>query len=144
MSFDLKIEQGDLKIGNNGDLSIVENSEKLVQDILKILTTDLGANLFFPWYGCPITKSLIGTGYAAVFVRDVATQQLSNSLQTLQRLQENQLQKNQIVSPQEQIAAIQNVSVDRNPSDPRFFSVAVTVLSKSFRRVDVPVFEINL
>jgi hypothetical protein len=143
MSFDLKIEEGDLKI-TNGELATVENSEKLVQDILKILTTDLGANLFFPWYGCPITKSLIGTGYGSTFVKDVATQQLFTSLQTLQRMQDDQLQRSQIVTPQEQIAAIQNVDVNRNPSDPRFFTVAVTVLSKSFRRVEVPVFAVNL
>ena len=34
MSFDLKISEGDLKIGDNGDLQQVITSEKLTQDIL--------------------------------------------------------------------------------------------------------------
>ena len=39
MSFDIKISQGDLAIGSDGDLARVEDTDKLVQDVLKILMT---------------------------------------------------------------------------------------------------------
>jgi hypothetical protein len=144
MSFDLKLENGDLKIGPDGDLVIVENTEKLVQDILKMVMTELGANVRFPWYGCPITQSLVGTAYSKDFLTDIASQQLNNSLTTLQRMQQDQFKKNQIITPSEQIAAVQRATVERSPVDPRFFSIYVTVLSKAFRRVDVPTLQISL
>lgn len=144
MSFDLKLENGDLKIDSTGDIAIVENSEKLIQDILKIILTDLGSNRAFPWYGCPINKALIGTPFTKDFVSEIASQQLSNSLNTLQRMQLEQIRKNQLVTAQEQIASVERASIERNPVDPRFFSIYVTVLSKSFKRVNVPTIDISL
>ena len=135
MSFDLKIRDGDLALDSKSDLDIVEDSEKLVQDILKIVSTQLGANPFFPWYGCPLTKSLIGRSYDTRFVSNVAGQQLKSSLETLQKMQKEQLKQDQYVTPLEQIAAIQNVSVERNITDPRFYRIFLTVLSKAFQQV---------
>lgn len=135
MSFDLKLTQGDLKLGTNRDLATVENSEKLTQEVLKILATPIGGNSFFPWYGSPIDRSLVGTAYDTQFISAIATTQLRTSLETLQNLQKEQLKTPQIVTPQEQIAAIQDVFVRRNEIDPRFFLVTITILSKAFRRV---------
>lgn len=135
MSFDLKLKQGDLSIGSNNDLEIVENDEKLVQDVLKIVSTPLGTNRRYPWYGSPISKGLVGTAFETQFVKQIMSQQLQTSMETLQRLQEAQLQEGQIVTAQEQIAAIQGVFVDRNEIEPRFFSAALTVINKAFRQV---------
>ena len=138
MSFDLKIQDGDLKIGSNGDLQQVRDTNKLVQDILKIISTQIGSNPFFPWYGSPITKSLLGRSFDYKFVSSIATQQLRSTLETLQKLQKDQIRRNQIVTPQEQLAAIQKVLVERNIVDPRFYTIVLTVLSKAFSRVEVP------
>lgn len=139
MSYDLKLIQGDLQIAS-GDLAIVEKSDKLVQDILKILSTQLGANPFFPWYGSPISRSLIGTALDYKFVSQIASSQLQSSLETLQGLQKEQLRITpQLITPEEQIAAIQDVSVLRSNVDPRFYQVRVTVLNKAFRRVPAAV-----
>lgn len=136
MSFDLKLEQGDIQVGNNGDVAKVENSEKLTQDVLKAISTPLGANVFFPWYGSPITQALVGTAFDRRFVGAIAAQQIRTTLERLQELQEEQLlNAGQVVTAQEQIAAIQNVFVDRNTVDPRFFIIELTVLSKAFRRI---------
>jgi len=137
MSFDLRIVGRDLAIGSNGDVSTVENSDKLIQDILKMVSTPLGGNPFYPWYGCPISRTLIGYAYEDTFVQSIASQQLQTSLETLQRLQKEQLKKDQIVTPQEQISAIQNVYIERNAIDPRFYSISVTVLTKAFKQVPV-------
>jgi hypothetical protein len=135
MSFDLKILDGDLALNSRSDLDIVEDSEKLVQDILKIISTQLGTNPFFPWYGSPITQSLIGRPFDTRFISNIAGQQLRTALETLQKMQKEQLKFDQYVTPLEQIAAIQNVSVERNISDARYFRIILTVLSKAFQRV---------
>ena len=135
MSFDLKIRDGDLVLDSKSDLDIVEDSEKLVQDILKIVSTQLGSNPFFPWYGSPITKALIGRSYDTKFVSNIASQQLRATLETLQKMQKEQLKLDQYITPQEQIAAIQNVSVERNITDARYYRIILTVLSKAFQRV---------
>ena len=136
MSFDLKLEQGDIQISAESDLAIVENGDKLTQDVLKVVTTQLGANKRFPWYGCPLTQSMIGRAFDSVFISSVASNQLRFSITNLQRLQQEQITNDQVVTNQEQIAAVQNLSVNQNPIDPRFFNIDLTVLSKAFRRVN--------
>lgn len=135
MSFDLKISEGDLSINNTGSFTIVENSDKLEQDILKIISTKLGANPFHPWYGSPIESSMIGNVFDESFVSSVASSQLRTTLERLQQMQREQIKQAQIISPQEHIAAVQNVSVEQNKVDPRFYRIAVTVISKAFQRV---------
>ena len=135
MSFDLKLEQGDLQLSTANDLAIVENGEKLTQEVLKIVTTQIGSNRRFPWYGCPLTQSMIGRAFDSVFIESVGTNQLRFSITNLQRLQQDQLRTDQIVTKQEQIAAIQDVRMGQNNVDPRFFNIELTVLSKAFRRV---------
>jgi hypothetical protein len=136
MSFDLKLFGGDLVI-KNGDFETVEDTDKLVQDVLKLVSTQLGSNPFFPGYGSPLTQAMIGTAYDVSFSEDVATQQLRASLERLQDLQRDQIRQNQIVTPEEQIAAIEDVSVSQARNDPRYFLVNLTVISKAFQRVPV-------
>ena len=135
MSFDLKLQQGDIQISTSNDLAIVENGEKLIQDVLKIVTTQLGANQRFPWYGCPISQSMIGTAFDSIFVQTVATNQLRFSITNLQRLQKEQLRTDQMVTDQEQIAAMQNANISQNTIDPRFYNIDLEILSKAFRRI---------
>lgn len=129
MSFDLRIKNGDLQI-NNGDLDKVEENEKLVQDILKIAFTRAGSNRYYPWYGSLIHGALIGTAFDMEFTSAMATSYLSNALETLQRLQQEQA-KFQKVSPGELLAAIQGIKIDRNQIDPRFFSVLIQVFTRA-------------
>ena len=136
MSFDLKLLGGNLTI-KNGDFDTVENSDKLVQDILKLVSTQLGSNPFFPAYGSPISQVLVGSVLETEFVEDIATQQLRSSLERLQQLQFEQSKQNQIVTPEEQIAAIEDVRVSQARDDPRYYIVNLTVISKAFQRVPV-------
>ena len=135
MSFDLKLFGGDLVI-QNGDLAIVEDSDKLTQDILKLVSTQLGSNPFFPAYGSPVSQALIGTSDID-FAQDVATQQLRASIERLKDLQQDQIKNNQIVTAEEQISAIQNVSVTQARDDPRYYFVNLTVINKAFQSVPI-------
>ena len=135
MSFDLKLFGGDLVI-QNGDLAIVEDSDKLIQDILKLVSTQLGSNPFFPAYGSPVSQVLIGTSDVD-FSQDVATQQLRASIERLKDLQQNQIKSNQIVTAEEQISAVQNVSIVQAKDDPRYYFVNLTVINKAFQSVPI-------
>ena len=133
MSFDLRINQGDLVIGSDGDLSKVEDVEKLIQDVLKILMTPIGANVFFTWYGSLLSGSMVGQVMDATFRRSAVEQQIRSNLETLQRMQKQQAANGQRVTPGELLAAIQNIQVHRNVVDPTYFTVAVRILTKGFQ-----------
>lgn len=136
MSFDLKLVSGDIAF-KNGDVDTVSDSDKLVQDVLKLVSTQLGSNPFFPAYGSSIGKVLIGTAYEPEFIEDIATQQLKSSIERLQQLQLDQIKQNQIVTAEEQIAVIEDVRVSRAVNDPRNYLVNLTVISKAFKRVPI-------
>lgn len=133
MSFDLKISQGDLSLGQDGDLEQIDESDKLVQDILKILMTPLGANVFFTWYGSPLSETAVGQVLDRTFVNSVVTQIIRSNLETLQKLQKQQSMSGQRVSANELLAAIQSVNINRNTVDPTYWSILVQVLTKGLK-----------
>jgi phage baseplate assembly protein W len=130
MSFDFRIRNGDLAIGQDGDLEKIENTDKLIQDILKIVITPMGSNQFYPWYGSRVSKSLIGNVIDYEFLSTVASSQLQNALENLQRLQQEQARQ-QRVTPFEQLAAIKHVGIERNQVDPRFFLVIINTVTRA-------------
>lgn len=130
MSFDLLIQKGDLRIASDGGFEKVEDTNKLIQEILKIVHTPLGSNVFYPWYGSPISKTLIGQVLDTEFVATVASNQLQTSLENLQRLQQRQSLE-QRVTPFEQLAGIKNISISRNQVDLRHFLVTIDVISRA-------------
>jgi len=130
MSFDFRIVSGDLEIGADGDIGKVEDTEKLVQDVLKVAHTPLGSNLFYPWYGSPISQSLVGNALDMEFLSTVASSQLQTSLENLQRLQQKQALE-QRVTPFEQLAAVKSIAITRNQVDPRFFLVIIEVITRA-------------
>lgn len=135
MSFDFKIKNGDLSIGADGDLARVENTDKLIQDILKIVITPMGSNQFYPWYGSRLSKSLIGNVFDHEFMSTVASNQLQNALENLQRLQQEQARL-QRVTPFEQLAALRGVRIERNQVDPRFFLVVINAVTRALTEVN--------
>jgi hypothetical protein len=135
MSFDLRIRDGDLSIGQDGDLTKVENTEKLIQDILKIVITPMGSNQFYLWYGSRVSKSLIGQIFDYEFLSTTASNQLQNALENLQRLQHEQARQ-QRVTPFELLAALRGVRIERNQVDPRFFLVVISAVTRALTEVN--------
>lgn len=142
MSFDLKLVNGDITIGENGDFAVVRDSEKLVQDLLKMLLTPLGSNVFYSWYGSPLSRSIIGTALDVQFITSIAQNQIRSAVETLQALQKEQM-GTQKVSATELIAAIREVSLLQNQIDPTFFTVSAAVVTKALTIVPV-VFDVTL
>lgn len=134
MSIDLKIINGDLVI-NGSDLQTVQDSEKLIQDILKILLTDIGADPLQPAYGSFLSRSVIGTAINNAALVQIAKSQINTCLTNLQQLQQKQVQSMQKVSADEQLAAITGISVIRSVLDLRLFNVKVSGITKGFQPI---------
>lgn len=134
MSFDLKIKNGDLVL-DRGDFKTVVDSEKLIQDILKIALTTAGSNPMHPWYGSYVSRSLVGSGLSTDIIFQLGQTQLQNALEILKSLQDAQVRQYQRVSPDEQINSILDISINRNTRDPRLFDVIIKVVSKGFKPV---------
>jgi|SRR5271166_2866924 len=134
MSFDLKIVNGDLVI-NQGALQQVQDSEKLIQDILKILLTDVGSNPIHPAYGSFLSRSVVGNPMQTSVIVQIAQSQINSCLTNLQQLQQLQLKSFQKVSADEQLAAITGISVVRSAFDPRLFNIKVSGLTKGFQPI---------
>jgi hypothetical protein len=134
MSFDLKIRNGDLVL-DRGDLKTIVDSEKLIQDILKIALTTAGSNPMHPWYGSYVSRSLVGSGLSTDIIFQLGQTQLQNALEILKSLQDAQVKQFQRVSPDEQINSISDISINRNTQDPRLFDVIIKVVSKGFKPV---------
>lgn len=134
MSFDLKIIGGDLVI-QNGDLRTVTDSEKLIQDILKICLTNVGSNPLNPGYGSFLSRTIIGNPLYTSTIVQIAKSQLTTCLTGLQNLQQQQVQSRQRMTADEQLAAITDISVVRNTVDPRLFNVTIKAISKGFKPI---------
>lgn len=134
MSFDLKISNRDLVI-QNGDFKTVEDSEKLIQDILKMCLTTAGSNPMFPWYGSFISRTIIGSAQNSSVLVQIAKSQLSTALDNLKSLQELQVKSFQRVSADEQISAILDISILRNEIDPRLIDVKIKAITKGLKPI---------
>jgi len=135
MSFDLEVIGGDLVISSTGDLATVSGSNKLEQDLIKIAMTPLGGNPLQPWYGSLVSKTLIGSYLNSSIIFTMAQTQLTSAVENLQTLQNMQVASGQQVTPDEQIASITNILINRNTVDLRLISVTIQVLSKAFGQV---------
>lgn len=135
MSFDLKIQYGDLVISPDGKLAVVENTEKLIQDVLKILMTKVGANTFFPWYGSPFSSSSFGNPADAKFLQSISDSQIRSALDTLVDMQREQALEQNLTAA-ETLAAVRQVNVIRNQMDPTSYEIRISILTKSLKTVD--------
>ena len=134
MSFDLKIQNGDLVI-KQGQLQTVIDSEKLIQDILKMCLTTVGANPIHPWYGSYLSRTIVGNPMQSSIIVQIAKSQLNTALENIKTLQEMQTKSYQRVSADEQIGAITDISIIRNQIDLRFFDIKIRALTKGSKPI---------
>lgn len=142
MSFDLSLEKGDLKIGQNGDLARAENTTKLVQDVLKILHTPLGSNPYFPSLGSSITSLNVGQNLNQQFLESRVETSIQNIIQTLQSIQQRQ-QLTQVVTASETILDIAELVAEQDSQDPRQFNIRLKVIAGDVQEVLLPSFSLS-
>lgn len=130
MSFDLKIEGGDLAITQDGLVDAVVDNAKLRQDIIKILLTKLGENKFHPSYGSEI--GILNIGYLAdqELIEIDLQSSVRDAILKLIALQKSQSRK-QFLTPGERIISLLGSSVQRDEVDPRLYNIFITVQTGS-------------
>ena len=129
MSFDLKIKNGDISLNRDGSITTVVGNNKLRQDILKILLTDLGSNKYHKRYGSYIGRLNIGDISDNMLISLDLERSAMNAVKNLMVLQRFQA-KRQGLSPGEIIVDINNISVTRDDLDPRLYNVTVSVMTR--------------
>jgi phage baseplate assembly protein W len=136
LSYDLKIVSGDLRI-KDGALETLTGISKLKQDITKIVTTELGADPFNSWYGSMVSQSLIGNTLPDDITSTIAQSQLQTAIDTIKQLQGLQVASGQKTTPDELIAWVKGISIQRNEQDLRVIQIMIEVLTKAFGTVGV-------
>lgn len=126
MSFDLKIQNGDLVFTKEGTLDLVSNNEKLRQDIIKILLTKLGENKYHPTYGSEIGALKIGMVADQELLELDLQSSVRDAVNKLISLQKSQSRK-QFLTPGERILSLVDSSVQRDTEDPRLYNIFLTV-----------------
>ena len=134
MSYDIKISKGDFVL-QQGDLKRVVDSEKLIQDILKICLTTAGTNPLIPWYGSFLSRTMVGNPMENNAIIQIARSQLTSALENLKNLQEFQVKSFQYVTPDEQLGAILDISVTRNSIDYRLFEINIKATTKGLKPI---------
>ncbi len=134
MSFDLKIINGDLVI-KNSQIQTVVDSEKLIQDMLKICLTTAGTNPLHPGYGSFISRTIVGSPLYTNVLVQIGKSQLTTCLENLKTLQDLQVKSFQRVSADEQISSIMDISIIRNEIDPRLFDVRIKAITKGLQPI---------
>lgn len=134
MSYDIKLNRGDLVI-NNGDLQTAVDSEKLIQDILKICLTSAGSNPLHPWYGSFITRSVVGSAMDTNMLIQIGKSQLTTALENLKNMQDFQFKSFQDITGDEHLGAILDIIITRNIRDSRFFDVKIKALTKGLKPI---------
>lgn len=126
MSFDLKIDGGDIKLNHDGSLSTVYDNEKLRQDIVKILLTKLGENNYHPAYGSEVGAITIGQVPDRELLELDLESSVRDSIGKIISLQRRQ-SKRQFLTPGERLVSILDVSAYRDELDPRMYSIFISV-----------------
>jgi len=126
MSFDLKIENGDIKLSQDGLVDIVVDNQKLRQDIVKIMLTALGENKYHPRYGSDVGSLTIGSVADQNLLEIDLESSAREALRKLIALQSSQGRR-QFLSPGERILSILGLSVERDITDPRLYSIFISI-----------------
>lgn len=141
MSFDLKIVNRDLVIVKS-QLKTVVDSEKLIQDILKLCLTPVGSNPSQAWYGSFLHRVMVGSTLDPEVTIQISKTQLETALKNLQSLQDAQVKTMQRVSADEQLGALLDIIITQNADDPTLYDITVKALTKGTKPIS-PAFKID-
>jgi len=130
MSFDLKLTGGDIEL-SKGTPAVVQNKDKLIQDVLKMLFTTTGENSIHPWYGTPLLSRAVGQSANSDIVRAEIGSAIEYGINNLKTLQQMQEADNQFLTPQELILRLKSVNAELNEFDRRKLVVSIEITARS-------------
>lgn len=114
----------------DGTIPTLVNEEKLIQDIVRFILTDLASDSYRDWLGSRL-KGLIGKKIPTVArIKDVITKEVRSACEKLISLQTQQ-SKFQTVTLNEALQRVINVDVALDAQDPTLWRVSVTSATKA-------------
>lgn len=127
----------DYRLDETQELAKVRNSAKLIQEVEKIIVTNLQSNFRFAWYGTSLVESIgdkqpLPSNATAMTIR----REIIEALNRLSDIKREQIDE-QNVSEEELIQEIQRVQVDVSPVDPTTFEVSVDLLVRGGNVVEI-------
>lgn len=115
----------DLQVDSNGNIAQVTGTDKLAQDIVKILVTQRGSNINMPLYGTNL-PSIVGQKMDFQFLQGQILTEVTDALIILQSL----LQYGS--NPDEQISSLQSIKVTLDtPTQVSIELVVITLSQKA-------------
>lgn len=127
MSFDIKLTDGDIEYGPDGDFVLVRDREKLQQDLEKVLLTKLGQDPGSSLYGTNLTD-LLGRRFDQETLQGLAGKSVREAVNLLQSLQFVQSTE-QEVTFEEIIGAIEALEVRRSSLNKLQLTLSVLTVS---------------
>lgn len=109
MSYDLKLTSGDISFGVDGNPALVRDTDKLAQDISKILLTPKGLDAGNNLYGTTL-RGILGKPMDFSVIQGLAAKTVSQALSFLQSLQTIQSSE-QTLTYEEMIGSIDAIAV---------------------------------
>jgi len=110
----------DLNYDSNKDIEIIENSSRIKQDIVKILSTRIGENLIFDGYGSEL-KSLIGQNFIQTNIQTIIKNTILYAISYIDTLENS-------ADSSERIKEIKNVQITRDKYDPRIVYIKLEII----------------
>lgn len=136
MSFDIRVINGDIDFGANGDVVQVTDSDKLAQDVVKLLNTPIGTSPLNLGYGSALTVANIGESIDPALAIDQTIISITAGLEQLIALQDQQ-RSFQIVTDAESIIDFETPLVQQDPADPRQFNIVVNAISRDLTPISI-------
>lgn len=119
----------DLEYDETGKLKTVENEDKLVQDLRKIVITILGSNVSHPWYGTQL-EEIIGTTGIPELIETNISAEIQTAVRNMKNLQSQQIVY-QTVTDREFINVLNDLSVEQNTYDAGIWQVTAEIISQA-------------
>lgn len=142
MSYDLALTKGDLSVSETGELRIVEATDKVVQDVLKVLHEPQGSNPLAPTLGSGLTTLNIGMNIDQQFAESRVEASVRTTIGQLQQIQSKQEQV-QTVTDSEKIIDIAEILATVNEQDPRQYDIRLSILTGELQTVTLRPFTVN-
>jgi len=126
MSYDARLQTGDLVISD--DIEIIEDTDKLIQDSIKLLLTPLGGWFADQGYGTKLSIDLIGQAVPSWIAAQQTESFIASAFEYYKRIQNAQVESGQVLSDAERLFRVANIDIARDSSDPRQFNVSLTLV----------------
>lgn len=124
MSYDLQLDDSDVIIDTQGDITIVEDYSKLSQDLYRIVLTSRGDNRFDAEEGCGV-YDLLGQTIPRELAESIMGKDIFFGIQHMIDQQSSQTLV-QVLSPYEQIFSLDGIVIDKLSIKSLVFNLMIT------------------